>query len=93
MNFRPAIQIAGVINIILALAMLGPLGVSLYYAEVDAWIFAESSVITGVSGALLLLLCRGRDYDIRYREGFFIVILSWFAASLDGAIPSCSRCS
>lgn len=87
MNIRPAIQIAGVINIIIALAMLAPLGVSIYYAEGDAWIFAESSVITGVSGALMLFVFRARDYDIRYREGFFIVVVSWFAASLDGAIP------
>jgi len=67
--------------------MLVPLGLSLYYSEGDAWIFAESSAIIGVSGALMLFLFRGGGYEIRHREGFFIVVVSWVAASLDGALP------
>ena len=87
MKFRPVLQIAGIINAMIALAMLAPLGVSLYYAEGDAWLFVYSIVISGVSGALMFFIFGGKGFEISHREGFVIVAFSWLAASASSSLP------
>lgn len=87
MRLRVAFQVVGLINIVLALAMLAPLVVSLFYKDGDTLTFLYSSIITGATGALMYLVCRGPVLEVSHREGFVIVSFSWLSAGFFSAVP------
>ncbi len=77
----------GVLILFLGIALLAPLGVSLYFKD-GQWIAFASTIALclGFGGALTLLYRNARS-DLRIREGFAVVSLSWFVLSLFGAFP------
>jgi trk system potassium uptake protein TrkH len=87
LRLRIAFQIVGLINIILALAMLAPLLISLFYKQGDTSTFLYSFLITGTIGAILFVVFRGPVSEVSHREGFVIVALSWISASLFSSVP------
>jgi len=66
--------------------MLLPLLVSLIYAEDDFSSFIISAVITGVIGMVLYFSFR-TQHDLRLRESFALVSLTWLAFAFFGALP------
>ncbi|KJS22558.1 MAG: potassium transporter [Clostridiaceae bacterium BRH_c20a] len=86
MNFRVIFSTLGIILMIIGISMLLPLAWSVYYASNDLLAFIISSVITFLVG---LFLFKGikKPGEIRYKEGFAIVSLSWVLASIFGALP------
>ncbi len=67
--------------------MLAPLLVSLWYDDGEVWrLLAEFSVML-ISGFLLWLPFRRRRYELRRRDGFFIVVIFWTLLSLLGLAP------
>ncbi|HEB55291.1 MAG TPA: potassium transporter [Gammaproteobacteria bacterium] len=67
--------------------MLAPLLVSLWYDDGEVGrLLAEFSVML-VSGFLLWLPFRRRRYELRRRDGFFIVVIFWTLLSLLGLAP------
>ena len=86
MNFRVIFSTLGIILMIIGISMLLPLAWSVYYASNDLLAFIISAVITFLVG---LFLFKGikKPGEIRYKEGFAIVSLSWVLASIFGALP------
>ncbi len=84
---KTVIQITGFLCITFSLTMLAPLLVSLWYDDGEVWhLLAEFGVILGC-GFLLWLPFRHRRYELRRRDGFFIVTIFWTLLSLLGLIP------
>ncbi|MBI5233504.1 MAG: TrkH family potassium uptake protein [Deltaproteobacteria bacterium] len=87
MIIRPLLYIVGLINLLLAAAMLLPLAVSYIYGEGDSRVFGISILITVVTGALLFFAFGKRDLDISHRAGFVVVAFSWISVSMFSALP------
>ena len=89
MSFKKNIKLLAFIQIFIALLRLGPLGVSYRYGETKA---ANSFLVTIammvlISGGTLLILRKTEITNLRQRDGFFFVTLSWIIATSFGAIP------
>ncbi|VAW37370.1 Trk potassium uptake system protein TrkH [hydrothermal vent metagenome] len=87
MRPRAILQIMGVINMIIAAAMLAPLCVSLLFDEGDTKTFVISVAITAAVGLVLYFVFRTKDIEISHREGFVVVAASWLCASFFSALP------
>ena len=87
MNIRHILQVVGLINIFLSIAMVAPLAVSLYYGDGDSLIFLKSFLITLSVGLVLFLSCREPDLDISHKEGFAIVAAAWVSVAGFSSLP------
>ncbi len=89
MNIRLSLHIIGNFMKYLGLLMLVPVIISVIYNENDLWAFIISALITTSFGFILETATKPpeRMKEIQRREGFLIAALSWFAASIFGAIP------
>ncbi len=75
----------GKILILLAMVMVIPLGVALFYRESDASAFVYSIGVTLLAGGLLALIKPKGDF--RRREGLAVVGLGWLLVTAFGAVP------
>ena len=73
----------------LGIAMLAPMAIGLIYGEPGWWAFGVTALFSLAVGAPgWYFLSHGRlTEDLRIRDGFLIVALSWFTLSLVGAVP------
>jgi trk system potassium uptake protein TrkH len=73
----------------LGLLMLVPAIISIIYHENDLWALIISALITSSFGFILEITTKPLKQmkEIERKEGFLIAALSWFAASMFGAIP------
>lgn len=86
MRLKLIFHVIGGLLIFLGVSMLFPLMVGLYYGESDGLDFFFLASLTISSGLLIYHFLR-TPLDIRYREGFAIVTISWILISAIGAIP------
>lgn len=84
---RTAIHAAAVCAIYLALAMLIPAAVDLYYGNKDWQVFAFSSLFTGGLAFAVSLATQGRVPTLSARFGFLVVNLLWLTTCMAGTIP------
>ena len=84
---KTVIQITGFLCMVFSLTMLAPLLVSLWYADGEAGHLFSGFVAMLGSGFLLWLPFRHRRYELRRRDGFFIVVIFWSLLSLLGMAP------
>ncbi|MHB1414961.1 MAG: TrkH family potassium uptake protein [Chloroflexota bacterium] len=86
---RPGVVLyfLGLLATFIGVAMLVPLGVSLYYAEGDVGAFALAMVLTTAAGLALWWPLRRKVASITRRESFAIVTLGWATASAFAALP------
>jgi len=87
MNNKLVVRLLGAILLIEALAMLPSLGVALIYGDGDAHAFLKTIGILVLLGLPAWLLCKPKERNLRAREGFVTVALSWVALSAFGALP------
>jgi trk system potassium uptake protein TrkH len=90
MRWRYISGIVSIFLMVLALIMISPLMVSLYYADGAHFSLISSMGITAGAGLILKLLSRHMDEEapfINQKEGMAIVALSWTAIGLFGALP------
>jgi len=88
MKWKSIINLLGIVIIIVSLFMFLSAGISLYYKEKDFFPFIYSFFITFASGYILYFFTKGENReDIRHREGFFIVTLSWITVAMYGSLP------
>ncbi len=80
-------RILGAIVALSSVIALPPLVIALVMSESTVTAFLESFLITGLAGIALWLPVRNVHYDLRLRDGFFIVTFIWIVASLVTAIP------
>lgn len=86
MRYKVLIQLLGKIIILIGLSLLVPLFLALYFHEKEWMAFAWSSGITLTFGIILSFFPGGEE-QIRRREGYAIVTLSWIAATVFGSLP------
>ncbi|MCK7594240.1 TrkH family potassium uptake protein [Pseudomarimonas salicorniae] len=86
-RWRTLARILGMIVALSALSKLPSLGYALLYESGTAWIFANSLMASTAAGCLLWWPNRHVAYDLRLRDGFLVVTLSWSAATLASAWP------
>lgn len=86
MNIGSILNILGSLLLLVALSMILPIVVGIYYFEEDMFAFIISTGITFISAKFL----RSFKYDqggLKYKEGFIVVTLGWFMVSFFGSIP------
>ena len=85
-DFLAVLGILGAFIFFLGFALLLPIGIDLIYAE-DTWhSFLISAAIAFIAGGTLWWLFKPTE-EIRIREGFMVVALTWITLSLVGALP------
>jgi trk system potassium uptake protein TrkH len=84
-DWRASIALVGRVLKWLAVPLLAPLVVGLYYDDGATTAFALTIVLTFVLGAALESL--GDPEDIGAREAFLMVGVTWLAVSVVGAVP------
>jgi len=87
MHFQTVLKILGVLLIIFSVTHLTPLFVSLIYRDGNSLPFAVSFSVTLITGLLFWAPQRKLKRDLRYRDGFLVVVLFWTVLAAFGALP------
>lgn len=86
LNWKGIAGVLGAFTFVIGLSLIAPLIMALVFQE-DAWYgFALSSGIAMGVGAALFFIFRAAD-EIKLKEGFILVTITWFFLSLFGALP------
>ncbi len=85
MRIGIALYLLGWFLLFFSLALLVPISVCLWYHE-PLGVYLLSAGISGGCGLFLVALLRP-EQEIGYREGFAVVVFSWCAAGIFGALP------
>lgn len=87
-DFRPILQVIGMLLCILAVTMLIPAAVDLAYLHRESYGFMGSAVITGFVGGLLWLGNRGHSRsELNLRQAFLLTVLTWIVVSVFASLP------
>lgn len=85
---NPAVQkVVGFLIAASSLMMIPPVLVSLWYRDGTADLFLVCAGILLLTGLLIFLPVRTTRQDLRLREGFLVVVVSWVVLVLVGAVP------
>lgn len=88
MNIRVVLNIIGMVLLFVSLFLTAPIIVSLLHASPDLFPLVQSFAITLVLGVSLVLFTKKNEKeDIRHREAFLIVTLTWVIMSFCGSLP------
>ena len=87
MRFLPVVNALGVIVFLFGLSMLAPVGVSWYFDDGAQAAYDEALLLTLFVGALLWVVTRRRRVELRVRDGFLLVALTWGLLPVFGAVP------
>ena len=88
MKYRLISQILGIGLIIFSLFQLLPIVIALIYQEESTVSFANSFLITLVSGLFLVAVNFNKEYeDLKIRDGFLLTVLLWFTYSIFASLP------
>lgn len=87
-NFFSIINIFGKIFIVIGIFMIFPFIISLIYKENIAFLMFISAIIPVFVGVLCFFITKTKKtIEIKRRESFLLVSLSWFLISIFGAFP------
>jgi len=87
MHFQTVLKILGVLLVTFSVTHLTPLLVSLIYNDGNAKPFMVSFSVTLITGLCMWLPTRRTRKDLRYRDGFLVVVLFWAVLATFGALP------
>ena len=87
MNIKLLFRLLGAILLVEAAAMLPALAIALGYGESDALAFLWTILLLTAIGGPLRLFIKTEHTNLRAREGFLVVSLSWVLLSVFGALP------
>jgi len=87
MHYQTVAKILGVLLGIFSVTHLTPLLVSVIYNDGNSTPFLLSFSVTLFTGLLLWAPNRGLNKDLRYRDGFLVVVLFWTVLATFGALP------
>jgi trk system potassium uptake protein TrkH len=85
-HFKEIAKIMGALLVLIALVMLPGAIFSIYFGE-DPWPILTSALITIILGMVLFFSFSKQDQNIRKREGYLIVALSWVFMAGFGMLP------
>jgi trk system potassium uptake protein TrkH len=86
-HVRTVLNVLSVVIVLFALTMLAPLAVSWYRADGAERAYDLAIVLTGASGVVLWLATRGARRELRIRDGFLFVFLSWTVLPAFATLP------
>ena len=86
-RYHPVLNPLGLIILIFGLLMGVPLAVSWFNADNALTAYDESILITFSAGLLLWTTTRSGKRDLRVRDGFLLVVLTWVTLPLFAALP------
>jgi trk system potassium uptake protein TrkH len=88
MRYGSVLNLISVVILIVSFFLLLSTFVALYYKGDDFYPLLYSFLITFFSGGFIYLLTRkAKKEDLRHREGFLTVTLSWITIAFFGSIP------
>jgi trk system potassium uptake protein TrkH len=88
MNWKVIVNLTGIVLIIVSFFMLLPFGVSLLYKSEDTAPLLYSFALTlAVGGLFFLSTKRFKKDELRHRDGFIVVTISWLLVALFGNLP------
>ena len=88
MNTALVLNLTGVVLLFSSLFMLVPLLTSLFYRGSDLSAFAVSFLISLFSGLLLYFVTKSqKKVELKHREGFAVVTISWLVMTFFGCLP------
>ena len=87
--FHPKVifRVIGMLLFIEALFMLLCVGVAFFYNENTVQPLLSSAGIVALVGGVLVLLCKGGDRNVSFKDGYIVVSLCWVVFSLFGTLP------
>ncbi len=87
MNFQIVFKILGVLLIIFSITNLTPLLISYLYQDENSLPFLIAFGVSFFTGLALWLPVRKNKRDLRYRDGFLVVVLFWVVLATFGSLP------
>ena len=87
MHYRTVLRILGILLVIFSATHLSPLLVSIIYQDGNKLPFVTSFSVTFFTGLALWAMTRGARTDLRYRDGFLVVVLFWVVLASFGSLP------
>lgn len=88
MNIPFVFNIVGVVMIFSSIFMLIPVIASLIYSGDDLLSLFTTFLVTLITGAALYFFTKGRGkVELKHRDGFAVVTLSWITLSFFGSLP------
>ncbi|HSH40891.1 MAG TPA: potassium transporter TrkG, partial [Arenicellales bacterium] len=87
MQNRVITKVLGMMCLIFSVTMLPPVAVSWLYGDGEHGAFLAAFAAIGATGLVLWLANVRVKRDLRYRDGFMVVVLSWMVLGLLGSIP------
>lgn len=87
MHLQIVAKILGVLLILFSLSHTTPLLISFIYQDENSFPFIVAFLVTLITGLLLWLPTRNIQKDLRYRDGFLVVVLFWAVLATFGALP------
>ncbi len=81
------LRILGVLLLLFSVTHLTPLLVSLIYRDGNSFPFGLSFALTFLTGLILWAMTRTSKSDLRYRDGFLVVVMFWTVLATFGALP------
>jgi len=87
MHLQMVFKILGVLLIIFSATHIAPLFVSIIYADSNSLPFIAAFLVTLSTGLLFWVPARNLKRDLRYRDGFLVVVLFWTVLATFGALP------
>jgi trk system potassium uptake protein len=86
-HFKAIGKIMGALLMLLALLMLPGVGFALYFESGDEKALLYSALAAFSTGGILFFSFSKQDQNIRKREGYMIVSLSWLLMAIFGMLP------
>lgn len=80
-------RVLGILLMLFSMTQLIPISVSLYDGDGQALSFFMAFLFTLIVGLSMWLPVRRVQQELRFRDGFLVVAMSWLVLSLFGAIP------
>ncbi|MGH1539164.1 MAG: TrkH family potassium uptake protein [Arenicella sp.] len=87
MDFKTITRILGVLLVLFSATHLPPVLVSWIYQDGNAFSFIAIFIGTLLMGLLFWLPGKSHHHELRYRDGFVVVVLFWTVLGLFGAFP------
>jgi trk system potassium uptake protein TrkH len=87
MKFYPVIKIIGIFLLILGFSMLFPAAIDGLYGNQNYRVFILSSLITSLTGFILILSVWGKEQQLGLREAFLLTTLTWVLIAIVSSIP------
>ena len=88
MDFRPILYVMGMLLCLLAIGMVAPMLIDLYFAHDDWQVFFFSICLCSFFGGTLILSNAGcTEESINIRQAFVLTAMGWGVMSIFGAIP------